>query len=129
MTTDPKSPEAHDVPQTSQPVKTLDPGAGYITIINRYAVAPERAEELVDLLVRATVETMRYLPGFAGATFRMSVDRTQLVNTTQWQNRESIESAGADPKVAALLRKAAQIADAFTPILYEMRQSVAASSA
>jgi quinol monooxygenase YgiN len=129
MTTDPKSPQAHHVPQTSQPVTTLHPSAGYITIINRYAVAPERAEELVDLLVRATVETMRYLPGFAAATVRMSVDRTQLVNYTQWRNRESIESAGADPKVAALLREAAQIADAFTPIHYEMRQSVVASSA
>jgi hypothetical protein len=35
----------------------------------------------------------------------------------------------SDPKVAALLREAAQIADGFTPILYEMRQSVAASNA
>jgi hypothetical protein len=91
MTTDPKSPAAHNLPQTNQRVTALDPGAGYITIINRYAVASERAEELLDLLdllVRATVETMRYLPGFVAVTFRMSVDRTQLVNCAQWRNRE-----------------------------------------
>jgi len=33
---------------------TLDPSAGYITIINTYAVAPERAEALLEL---ATEET------------------------------------------------------------------------
>lgn len=129
MTADPKSPAAHNLPQTNKRLTALDLGAGYITIINRYAVAPERAEELLALLVQATIETMRYLPGFVAATFRMGVDRTQLVNYAQWRNREAIEGACADPKVAALLREAAQIAESFTPILYEMRQSVAASSA
>ena len=33
---------------------TLDPLAGYVTIINTYTVAPERADALVDLLVRTS---------------------------------------------------------------------------
>ena len=92
MTADPKSPAAHNLPQTNKRLTALDLGAGYITIINRYAVAPERAEELLALLVQATIETMRYLPGFVAATFRMGVDRTQLVNYAQWRNREAIEA-------------------------------------
>jgi hypothetical protein len=117
MTTDAKSRNPHEVLQASQRLTAIDQNAGYITIINRYAVAPERADELLDLLVRATVETMRrYLPGFVAATFQISVDRTRVVNYTQWRSRESIEDAGADPKVAALLCEAAQFADGFNTV-------------
>lgn len=53
---------------------TLDPTAGYVTIINTYAVAPERAEALLELLVLATQETLRYVPGFISANFHMNLD-------------------------------------------------------
>jgi hypothetical protein len=107
----------------------LDPAAGYIPIINTYTVAPERAEALLDLLVRATAETIRYVPGFVSAGFHLNLDRTQVLNYAQWRSREAILPAGADPKVAERLREAAQIADGFTPVLYELRQSVAAPGA
>jgi quinol monooxygenase YgiN len=130
MTTDTKSITAREVLQASQRLTALDQNAGYITIINRYAVSPERADELVDLLVRATVETMRrYLPGFVVATFQISVDRTRLVNYTQWRSRESIEAARADPKVAALLREAAQFADGFNTVPIKDGGSKTVSSA
>ncbi len=53
---------------------TLDPTAGYVTIINTYAVAPERAEALLELLVLATQETLRYVPGFISANFHINLD-------------------------------------------------------
>ena len=129
MTTDLKPHGAQDVPQASQHLTTLDPGAGYITIINTYTVAPERAEALLSLFERATVKTMRYVPGFVSANFHLSIDRTKFVNYAQWRNREAIAAASADPKVVALISEAAQIADSFTPILYELQQSLAAVSA
>ena len=52
---------AHAAPATEAGLTTLDPSAGYITIINTYVVAPERAEALLDFLVRATNETIRYV--------------------------------------------------------------------
>ncbi len=106
---------------------TLDPSAGYVTIINTYAVAPERAEALVDLLVGATAEILRYVPGFVSANFHMNLDRTQVVNYAQWRSREALAAAGADPKVAARIREAAKLVDSFTPILYELRHSVASA--
>jgi hypothetical protein len=45
----------------------------------------------------------------------------------QWQSREAIAAAGADAKVVACIREAAQIADSFTPIIYELRHSSAAA--
>jgi hypothetical protein len=54
-----------EAPDTATSLTTLDPGAGYVTLINTYAVAPERAEELPDGLTRSTLETIRYVPGFS----------------------------------------------------------------
>ncbi len=108
------------------PLTTLDPRAGLTTIINTYTVAPEHAEGLVDLLVRLTVETLRHVPGFVSANLHISIDRTQVVNYAQWQSREAVAAAGADPKVAACIREAAQLVKSFAPVLYELRQSVAA---
>lgn len=133
MTTDRTPPAAHDAPHADVPATggapptTLDPGAGYVTIINTYTVAPERAEALLDLLVRSTVETIRYVPGFVSANFHVNLDRTQVVNYAQWRSRDAIAAAGADPGVAARIREVAQLVDGFTPILYELRDSVAAA--
>ncbi len=110
-------------------VTTLDPSAGYVTIINTYMVAPDRAEALLELLGRATRETLRYVPGFVSANFHLSADRTQVVNYAQWRSREALAAAGADPNVVARVTEVAQFADSFTPIVYDFRQAVAAPDA
>lgn len=107
---------------------TLDPGASHVTTINTCAVAPEHAEALLNLLARATAETLRYVPGFVSANFHVNPDRTQVVNYAQWRSREAIAAAREYPGVAARIGEAAQIADSFTPVHHELRHSVAASS-
>jgi quinol monooxygenase YgiN len=127
MTNNNTSPTAHAAPATEASLTTLDPSAGYITIINTYAVGPDRAEALLDFLVRATNETIRYIPGFVSANLHVNIDRTQVVNYAQWKSREAIAAARENPKVVALMREQLQIADSFTAILYELRKSVAAA--
>jgi quinol monooxygenase YgiN len=127
MTTNKTSPAAYVAPGTETGLTTLDPSAGYVTIINTYAVAPERAEALLDFLARATEETIRYVPGFVSANLHLNFDRTQVVNYAQWKSREAIAAARENTKVVALMREQLQIADSFTPIQYELRQSVAAA--
>jgi quinol monooxygenase YgiN len=107
---------------------TLDPGAGYVTLINTYVVAPERAEELLDFLVRSTLETVRYVPGFVSANLHVNFERTQVVNYAQWKSHEAVAAARENPKVAALMRQQLQIARSFAPIQYELRNSVTAAS-
>jgi len=107
---------------------TLDPGAGYVTLINTYVVAPERAEELLDFLVRSTLETLRYVPGFVSANLHVNFERTRVVNYAQWKSHEAVAAARENPKVAALMRQQLQIAQSFAPIQYELRNSVAAAS-
>jgi heme-degrading monooxygenase HmoA len=105
MTTNNKtSPAAHAAPGTGAGLTMLDPSAGYITIINTYAVAPERAEALLDFLVRATNETIRYVPGFVSANLHVNFDRTQVGNYAQWLSREAIAAARENPSRSAHAR-------------------------
>jgi hypothetical protein len=76
---------------TGTRLTTLDPEAGYITITNAYAVAPERTEALLDFLMRATNETIRYVPASFPPTSTLS-------DHTQWKSREAIAAAREDPK-------------------------------
>jgi len=128
MSTSQESPAAHEVPDTGMRLTTLDPGAGYVTLINTYVVAPERAGELLDFLVRSTLETLRYVPGFVSANLHVNFERTQVVNYAQWKSHEAVAAARENPKVAALMRQQLQIAQSFAPIQYELRNSVAAAS-
>ena len=84
---------------------TLDPRAGYVTIINTYTVSPDRADALLDLIVRATLETIRFVPGFVSANIHVNSDRTQVVNYAQWKSREAIAAARENPDVVARMRE------------------------
>ena len=117
----------HDKPNTGTHLTTLDPGAGHVTLINTYVVAPERAEELLEFLARSTLEVIRYVPGFVSANLHVNSERTQVVNYAQWTSREAVAAARNNPKVVALMREQLQIAESFTPIPYELRNSFVAA--
>jgi len=117
----------HAASATKAGLTTLDPGAGYVTTMNTYTVAPERVEEVLDYLVRSAVETVRYVPGFVSMNFHVSVDRTQIVNYGQWKSREAMAAARENPKIVALMSETAKIAGSSKPIPYDLRQSVAAA--
>jgi quinol monooxygenase YgiN len=121
------SPAAHAAPATEASLTTLDPGAGYVTTMNTYTVAPERAVEVLDYLVRSAAETVRYVPGFVSMNFHVSLDRTQIVNYGQWKSRQAMAAARENPKIVALMSETAKIAGSSKPIPYELRQSVAAA--
>jgi quinol monooxygenase YgiN len=121
------SPAAHAAPATEASLTTLDPSAGYVTTMNTYTVAPERAAKVLDYLVRSAVDTVRYVPGFVSMNFHVSLDRTQIVNYGQWKSREAMAAARENPKIVALMSETAQIAGSSKPIPYELRQSVAAA--
>jgi antibiotic biosynthesis monooxygenase (ABM) superfamily enzyme len=106
---------------------TLDPGDSSVTIINTYLVAPDRAEALLDYLLRATDEIIRHVPGFVSANLHVSLDRTRVVNYAQWQSGEAIATARDYPGVMERMGEAGLIADSFMPIQYQLRHSVAAS--
>jgi heme-degrading monooxygenase HmoA len=98
---------------------TIRAGAEIFTLINVFSVAPDRQQELADLLIEATEHTMRNLPGFISANIHKSFDGRRVINYAQWQSREAFEAMLRNPDARPHMTRAAAIAS-FDPILCEV---------
>jgi quinol monooxygenase YgiN len=97
---------------------TIQQHAPYATLINVFTVAPEHADELARLLVTATDEAMRYVPGFISANIHVATDGTRVVNYAQWADAEAFGAMMNDPAAREHMDKAANLAQSFDPHLY-----------
>ena len=99
---------------------TIDAAAPVITLINVFTVAPERQQELVSLLDKATEDVMRHQPGFVAANIHASLDGTQVVNYAQWESQEAFKAMLANPECQAHMKPAGEMATA-QPMLYDVK--------
>ena len=93
-----------------------------VTLINVFTVEPARQQELVDLLTRATDETIRHIPGFVSATIHKSLDGVRVTNYAQWRSREDFEAMLRNPAASPHLKEAAALATSFEPHLYQVSE-------
>jgi quinol monooxygenase YgiN len=100
-------------------MSTIEKGKNVLTLINVFTVEPEKQQELVKLLVDATRQTMKHLPGFVSANIHQSLDGTRVVNYAQWQNMSAFEAMQRNPLAIPHLKAAAALAT-FEPILCEV---------
>ena len=100
------------------PTTTIEAGTPIATLINVFTVRPERQRELVDLLVRATEEVMRHLPGFVAANIHASTDGQRVVNYAQWESADAFQAMLGDATAQTHMREAAAVAEAYDPHLY-----------
>jgi heme-degrading monooxygenase HmoA len=100
-------------------------GNDVVTLINVFTVIPENQQKLIDMLVEATQQTMRYIPGFVSASFHKSADGTRVANYAQWRRAEDFEAMLRDPRAAEHMKPILEIAtnDAH---LYEVVESFTA---
>jgi quinol monooxygenase YgiN len=105
----------------------LDPNEGYVVLINTFEVEPDRAEELLGALSRATEHGMRQRSGFVSANLHMSQDRRHVANYVQWQSQADLDAMMADPAALVHMQAVAAIATSFDPIYYALRESHAAA--
>ena len=96
----------------------LNSADGYIVLINTFTVEPSRAEELLEVLSRATEAGMRQMPGFVSANLHVSHDKRHVANYAQWQSVEAYQAMFEDPRARAHMSVAAEIATSFEPQLY-----------
>ena len=96
---------------------TISTESTCMTLINTFTVAPSRADELVELLVRATEETMRHQRGFRSANIHKSLDGTRVTNYAQWDSRADFERMFENEEARAHMREAEQIAESYDPVL------------
>src|SRR5919198_3803110 len=95
---------------TTGAASAIRAGEPVLTLINVFTVAPERQEELIALLDRATVEVMRHQPGFVSANIHRSLDGTRVVNYAQWSSRAAFEAVLRDPAAREHMGAAARMA-------------------
>jgi quinol monooxygenase YgiN len=89
-----------------------------VALINTFYVKPEKADELVQLLTKATDEVMRHQPGFISANLHISLDKTRVVNYAQWRSKEDFERMLQNPDAKPHMKQAAELAESFEPVLY-----------
>lgn len=105
---------------------TIERGRQLMTLVNVFTVSPERQSELVELLIRATEETMRHLPGFLSASIHRRVDGTKVVNYAQWRSPADFAAMRDNEKARPHLQAAAALAT-FDPIVCEVVDSISAN--
>jgi quinol monooxygenase YgiN len=99
---------------------TISPRANLVTLVNVFAVEPDKQQALVDLLNRATDETIRHLPGFISANIHRSLDGVRVTNYAQWRSREDFEAMLHNPAAAPHFKDAAALAISVDPHLYDV---------
>src|SRR5262245_34602729 len=105
---------------------TIDARSPVVTLINVFTVAPERADELLEVLAEATEKVMRHLDGFVSANLHRSLDGRHVANYAQWQSVEAFEAMLADPTAREHMAAAAAMAE-FAPVLYRVESVHAAA--
>src|SRR4051795_11049848 len=88
-----------------------------ITLVNVFTVEPDRQQALVAVLVTATDETIRHLPGFVSASIHRSLDGTRVTNYAQWRSLADFEAMLRAPVAQPHLSEAAALAG-YDPHLY-----------
>ena len=102
---------------------TIRKGRDVLTLVNVFTVRPENQQKLVDMLVEATDETMKKLPGFISASIHRSLDGTKVVNYAQWRSKTDFDAMRQNPAAQPHMAAVAAIAT-FDPILCEVSESV-----
>jgi quinol monooxygenase YgiN len=93
-----------------------------LTVINVFTVEPARQQQLIELLTRATNESVRHAPGFMSARLHRSLDGTKVAMYAQWRSNEDYQAMREDPAPLPYLEQALAIAK-FEPGMYEVVQA------
>ncbi|MBC7957807.1 MAG: antibiotic biosynthesis monooxygenase [Cytophagales bacterium] len=106
-------------------MSTIEKGNSVLTLINVFTVEPEKQPALVALLIDATEQTMRHMPGFISANIHRSLDGKKVVNYAQWRSKADFEAMTRHPQAAPHMQAAAAMAQ-FDPILCEVADAISA---
>ncbi len=94
-----------------------------MTLVNIFTVTLDKQAELAALLVGATEETMRHLPGFISASIHRSLDGTKVINYAQWRSQADFAALKDNPRARPHMQAAAALAS-FEPIVCEVVDSI-----
>ncbi|WP_043659838.1 antibiotic biosynthesis monooxygenase family protein [Thermocrispum municipale] len=92
-----------------------------VTLVNVFTVDPERQDELLAALDKATEEVFVGVPGFISANLHTSLDGGRVINYAQWSSEQAYKEALSRPDVREHIGQAAAIAKSYDPTLVRVR--------
>jgi heme-degrading monooxygenase HmoA len=98
-----------------------------VTLINVFTVHPGNQQQLIDILIEATQQTMRHLPGFVSATFHKSADGTRVANYAQWRSAADFNAMLRDARAEEHMKVIRTIATSDAR-LYEVAECIKSKS-
>ncbi len=104
---------------SSESKTTISLDADLVTLVNVFKVKPENQQQLVEMLIDATEETMGKLPGFISANIHKSLDGEWVTNYAQWKSVEDFRGIFQNPDAREHMPKIGAIAES-SPVLYEV---------
>ncbi|MGN5377149.1 antibiotic biosynthesis monooxygenase family protein [Streptomyces lasalocidi] len=96
----------------------IDSARPVATLIYVFTVSPDRQAELIELLARATEETMKHQPGFICANFHASQDGERVINYAQWESEDHYRAMLANREARIRMDETATIAMDVQPRLF-----------
>jgi quinol monooxygenase YgiN len=90
-----------------------------LTVINVFTVAADDQQRLVDLLTRATEDSVAHVPGFVAAALHRSLDGRKVTMYAQWRSVDDYERMRSRPDASPFLLEALTIAT-FDPGQYQV---------
>ena len=91
----------------------------YLTLINIFKVEPAYQQQLVDLLITATEESVTKITGFISSSLHKSLDGTKVTMYAQWRSLADYQNMRNNPAASPYLEQAMQIAT-FESGMYEV---------
>jgi quinol monooxygenase YgiN len=99
----------------------ISKGRTPLTLINVFTVAPEKQDELIELLTNVTEQHVRHHKGFISASLHRGIDGKKVTMYAQWANIDDYQSMRQDPGSAPALEQALKVAT-FDPAMYEVAE-------
>jgi quinol monooxygenase YgiN len=110
----------HGLVRLESTMTTISRSADLVTLIDVFTVEPARQQQLVDVLARATDETIRHMPGFVSANIHKSVDGARVTNYAQWRSRDDFDAMLRSPAAQPHLEEASALATTVDPHIYDV---------
>ena len=98
---------------------TITKQNNYLTLINIFTVEPSNQQQLVELLIKASQDSVIKIPGFISAALHKSIDGTKVAMYAQWRSIEDYQKMRNNPQASPYLQQALTIAK-FEPGMYEV---------
>jgi quinol monooxygenase YgiN len=98
---------------------TISQDNNVLTLINVFSVDPLHQQQLVDLLIIATENSIRQIQGFISSSLHRSIDGAKVTMYAQWQSIEDYQKMRNDPDALYYLQQALAIAR-FDSAMYEV---------